>query len=1137
MQRDIAMKSICSVLKILPFFLILLTGFFQIASADIIFSEMRLISKERVDRFNYDYTYKLEAENTGNSAVSDVQTSIILKPSGASFLNGTTRVVDARVNYGLIQGKTKALSQDVFIIRHNRRFPFIPEDLDFVFSVRNAVPVVSAGTDQSLSAGQTVTLQGNATDPDFDALTYEWKLLSKPANSSATISDPDSINASFLADKAGIYIAQLVASDGETTSAPDVVRISVSEMPVVLTREVVRAYGVNPDLSDSDQDGLADHFEILKGFPFLDPAKSDTDGNGTNDDAEDTDQDGLSNLAENDNNTHPLIPDTDGDGLSDGDEVLLYFTNPKDPDSDQDGLPDGYEINAGSDPNDPDTDDDGTEDSKDILTTVKTSESGVSVALTATGYVADELVIQEIPGTNSRFHSALGQIGKSYEITLSESATQRLQNAKVTLPYQPGDIESGDPDNLQVFTFDEELKFWIPASSAHQLDTANRTVSADVSHFSRFAVFDIKNWNEQWTAVGSECSSRNLPVDTALVIDSSGSMRNNDPDNLRLQASKNFVNALLETDRGAVVDFDNRSTILSGLTSSKSTLNNAINAIDSSGGTNIGAGVSDALNILKAAQSNERGQLLVLLTDGQGRYSSGLTTQAANDNVTIYTIGLSNGVNASLLNQIAVGTGGTYNQVNSAADLPRVFRSVEIDSGLAGGEDTDGDGLTDQQEIDGITDVTGTVFTSDPDNPDTDGDGLTDLEEVGRPLSLENVKNKLKERGINVDLDEEKCYYDVVADPGKKDTDGDGLEDGLEVDGGDISTTSGAIVGGISDPRVPDTDGDGVGDEEEFSWSTKPRLPDTDFDGYSDAFEIANLDKGFHPLEFTVVKDWKVYAWEFSVGALCGDICNLDEIPELVGQITAATIPVAGTVRDVIDALALLFQGEFVGAGITVIGVIPAIGDTAAAAGKIGSFAARNLNKADEIIQMISKADWAPLSLKRQVLDDVGKLAFRGSLEKLLNSGFDQDTLLRLAKGKVTRFEDLAAMVSRPRARVAKGSKFFEGKNGWREAEVFLRAGTGKPLAFPPIPPPRDFIRYPDAVVNRVGKEAKTGYVRNTARIKKQIEKDAKLVMKGDLAGAEWHFFPSGRSDSIGADKTVLDLLDRNGIPYVFHIP
>ncbi len=54
-----------------------------------------------------------------------------------------------------------------------------------------------------------------------------------------------------------------------------------------------------------------------------------------------------------DTGTDPDVPDTDDDGLADGEEVRTYGTDPTKADSDGDGASDGDEIAAGTDPNDP----------------------------------------------------------------------------------------------------------------------------------------------------------------------------------------------------------------------------------------------------------------------------------------------------------------------------------------------------------------------------------------------------------------------------------------------------------------------------------------------------------------------------------------------------------------------------------------------------------------------------------------------------------------------------------------------------------------------------------------------------------------------------------------------------------------
>ena len=83
----------------------------------------------------------------------------------------------------------------------------------------------------------------------------------------------------------------------------------------------------------------------------------------------DPDRDGLPNDEEARYNTDPNLADTDGDGLSDYEEVNhpRYPTDPLDPDTDDDGLTDGYEINIClTHPNQPDTDNDGLNDEAEI---------------------------------------------------------------------------------------------------------------------------------------------------------------------------------------------------------------------------------------------------------------------------------------------------------------------------------------------------------------------------------------------------------------------------------------------------------------------------------------------------------------------------------------------------------------------------------------------------------------------------------------------------------------------------------------------------------------------------------------------------------------------------------------------------
>src|SRR5256885_4900894 len=98
-----------------------------------------------------------------------------------------------------------------------------------VITVANRPPVASAGPDLHAAVpGIALTLDGSASsDPDQDAISYQWSLVSKPPNSAATLSSPSVKAPTVVPDQFGTYIAILTVSDGATTSTPVAVVVQV----------------------------------------------------------------------------------------------------------------------------------------------------------------------------------------------------------------------------------------------------------------------------------------------------------------------------------------------------------------------------------------------------------------------------------------------------------------------------------------------------------------------------------------------------------------------------------------------------------------------------------------------------------------------------------------------------------------------------------------------------------------------------------------------------------------------------------------------------------------------------------------------------------------------------------------------
>ncbi len=109
-----------------------------------------------------------------------------------------------------------------------------------VVSFDNVAPMADAGMSGTAVVNQTVTLNGSASyDANSDPLTYQWALTLFPEGSTAAIVNPTAVNPVFVPDLPGLYVVQLVVSDGKLNSNTSTVQVQV------ISQQSAAMYAIN----------------------------------------------------------------------------------------------------------------------------------------------------------------------------------------------------------------------------------------------------------------------------------------------------------------------------------------------------------------------------------------------------------------------------------------------------------------------------------------------------------------------------------------------------------------------------------------------------------------------------------------------------------------------------------------------------------------------------------------------------------------------------------------------------------------------------------------------------------------------------------------------------------------------------
>ncbi|MFQ6090268.1 MAG: VWA domain-containing protein, partial [Candidatus Bipolaricaulia bacterium] len=171
------------------------------------------------------------------------------------------------------------------------------------------------------------------------------------------------------------------------------------------------------------------------------------------------------------------------------------------------------------------------------------------------------------------------------------------------------------------------------------------------------------------------------PVDVILAIDSSGSMKTNDPRRLRITTAKQFIEQLdPQRDQAGVVSWDNDIDFVQPLTGDLALAERKIERVDASGATNLNAGLSAAIDEFVRGRPETK-RVIIFLTDGDGTYtfsgqSGSPAALARQKGITIYAIGLGGAPSRKKLEDMATATGGRFYLAPTAEDLKQIYEEI-----------------------------------------------------------------------------------------------------------------------------------------------------------------------------------------------------------------------------------------------------------------------------------------------------------------------------------------------------------------------------------------------------------------------------------------------------------------------------
>ena len=505
-----------------------------------------------------------------------------------------------------------------------------------------------------------------------------------------------------------------------------------------LTDVIESKIGTDAQSIDTDGDGLSDFMEMIIGY---DPLLQDSNSNGINDPDEDIDEDGLSNIKEMSIGSDILSSDTDCDELKDGEEINVYGTDPLLYDTDGDLIGDGDEVKLGKNPTDPS---DIVQRIEQTINTKLLNEEdpsivSVDVTISLSDSIEEVLDVDDVYNVDVYSTDVVGRIGSPVSVECREA----FDKAVIVFHYDDSKLGETKEEDLGVLWFNETTGFYEMQEQA-VTDVENNTITVELTHFCTFTIVDRVKW-ESLSSIQYIVPNTEKDYDYYFAFDMSTSMsmtaRNN-----AIKIFEDIVDEMKEGDRISVIYFDTKYAVDGIYSASNKEEIEALKGRVSRNlsGSTLGGDYGSLLlpfqladAMIRTLPDNETEKALFILTNDSeqyfiGNYSDTMSTCKERSGFSSHIIITEEKTETDwdFAYQYALATGSDYYKYPEAKGFKDHF-IVDYKTISGWNVDSDGDGLPDFFEEQGVKGSNGKTYTSDPFNSDTDGDSVPDNDEYG----------------------------------------------------------------------------------------------------------------------------------------------------------------------------------------------------------------------------------------------------------------------------------------------------------------------------------------------------------------------------------------------------------------------